>query len=491
MYSARARLLQTESFRLAAIYAGIFLLSTLLLMTMVFAAVDRAFESGQLRAANDDLAAIRRAYAAGFPRGKALHEAKEMIDDRLLASDAADLFLLLSGPRRVAGNLPAMRARTGEQRFPLSPGDRDPARSDHIVLGSGAFLGGQDYAFVGRDLQSARQAEERVLETFAIFLVASFLIALAGGMLLSRSFLHRIDAITTTCRAIMAGHMDERIPVRHSRNELDQLGSTINDMLDRIAALLDSLRQVSNDIAHDLRTPLAHLRYRLERAQHNSRSAGEYEVAVNEAVADCDHILGLFASLLRIAQIESGARRTGMSELDLSDLLHEVAALYEPTISDDGRPFVVNIAPGLFALGDRQLLYRLLANLLDNAIRHTSKASAIALDARRVPGRIQVVVSDRGSGIPPEDREAVFRRFYRRDQSRTTPGSGLGLALASAIADLHGTKIVLSDNDPGLRATIELEELPAAQSGACARAEPSLSVRKDNSRNDHQTYSET
>jgi signal transduction histidine kinase len=144
-------------------------------------------------------------------------------------------------------------------------------------------------------------------------------------------------------------------------------------------------------------------------------------------------------------------------------VLREVAALYEPTISDGGRPFAVRIAPNLLVLGDRQLLYRLLANLLDNAIRHTAEATAIALDAKKASGLIHVAVSDGGGGIPPEDREAVFRRFYRREQSRTTPGSGLGLALASAIADLHGTKIILSDNGPGLRATIEFDEAASAR----------------------------
>src|SRR5262249_9296861 len=311
------------------------------------------------------------------------------------------------------------------------------------------------------DLQAAREVETEVLETFAAVLAASLLIALAGGILLSRSFIRRVDTITTTCRAIMAGRLDERIPVSRSRNHLDHLAITINDMLERIADLMDRLRQVSNDIAHDLRTPLAHLRYRLERAQHNSRSAGDYEAAVNGAIADCDHILGLFPSLLRIAPIESGARRTAMAELNLSEVLREVAALYEPTIGDDGRPFAVHIEPRLVVLGDRQLLYRLFANLLDNAIRHTSKATAIAMHAKNVSGQVRVTVSDGGAGIPPEDREAVFRRFYRREQSRTTPGSGLGLALASAIADLHGTRIVLSDNAPGLRATIEFAESSA------------------------------
>jgi signal transduction histidine kinase len=491
MSSVPGRLFQTESFRLAAVYAGMFLLSTLLLTTMIFAAVSHAFEAQQLRAADDDLAAIRKAYAGGMKAGKALHEAKEMIDDRLLASDSADLFLLLSGSRKVAGNLPAGPVRAGKLRFPLFPHDPGSTRSDHIVLGRGAFLGSGNYAFVGRDLQSARAAENEVLETFAAVLAVSILIAVAGGVLLSRSFVRRIDAITTTCRAIMAGRLGERIPVRSSRNELDQLATTINDMLDRIAVLMESLRQVSNDIAHDLRTPLAHLRYRLERAQSGSGSIPEYESAVSEALSDCDHLLGLFASLLRIAQIEAGARRAGMAEIDLSELLCEVSSLYEPTINNDDRAFEVLVPPGLFIHGDRQLLYRLFANLLDNAVRHTAAGTSVALRASRASGRVHVAVSDRGAGILPDDREAVFRRFYRCEQSRTTPGSGLGLALASAIAELHGTRVILSDNNPGLCAAIAFDEAVAPSAAATPYTKQSLPVRKEYSRNDHQTYSKT
>jgi signal transduction histidine kinase len=487
----RVRLFQTESFRLAAIYAGLFLVSTLLLMTIVFMVVSHAFEENLLRASNDDLAAIRRAYAEGKPRGKALHEATEMVDDRLLAADAADLFLLQSGSRKIAGNLPPMPGRTGVLRYPYPALPGQDAIAGHIILGNGAFLGGGNYAFVGRDLQAARDAENEVIVTFGFVLAVSLLIATAAGMLLSRSFVRRVDAITATCRAIMSGRLGERVPFKGSRNELDQLAAAINDMLNRIAALMESLRQVSNDIAHDMRTPLTHLRYRLESAQHNSKSMTDFSASVQDAISDCDQLLDIFSALLRIAQIEAGARRAVLAPLDMSEVLHKVADFYEPVMHDTGHLFVAGIEPKLRVKGERQLLFRLFANLLDNAIRHTAKGTAVALHAWSSGDHVWVTVGDNGTGIPPQDRERVFRRFYRREQSRTTPGTGLGLSLVSAIAELHGTKVALEDNDPGLRAKIAFDAIDAAILSGNPPTDRSLANRKDYSPNDHQSYSKS
>jgi signal transduction histidine kinase len=415
-----------------------------------------------------------------MPRGKALHEAVEMIDDRLLAGDADDLFLLQSGPTRIAGNLPSIPEGTGVLRYAIA---------GRTILGSGAFLGGGNYAFVGRDLQAARDAEREVFVAFGFVLVGSLLIATAAGMLLSRSFVRRVDAITATCRAIMSGHLGERVPFKGSRNELDQLAQAINDMLNRIAALMESLRQVSNDIAHDMRTPLTHLRYRLESAQNNSRTMAEYSSAVQDAIADCDQLLDIFSALLRIAQIEAGARRAVLAPLDLSEILHKVAEFYEPVMHDTAHPFTVSIEPKLPVKGERQLLFRLFANLLDNAIRHTARGAAVALHAWSSGDRVWVTVGDRGAGIAPEDRERVFRRFYRREQSRTTPGTGLGLSLVAAIADLHGTKVMLEDNSPGLRVKVAYVALDAGISGRNPPTDRSLAIGKDYSPNDHQSYS--
>ena len=452
-FAPSKRILQTETFRLAAAYAVVFLVSMILLIVLVFVIVSNAFEANLLRDSRDDLAAIKKAYVEARP-GRALHEANEMIEDRLLATDSADVFLLQRGEHRIGGNLPPMRVPTGVLRFAY-PNALGGATAGHTLLGQGERIAPGIYAFVGRDLYSAWQAENELLETFALVLVASLVIAGAGGLLLSRSFVRRVDAITATCRSIMDGRLDERIPTSGSRNELDLLAQSINAMLDRIASLMESLNQVSNDIAHDLRTPLAHMRYRLERVREDACSPDDYAVAVEAAIGDCDHLLAMFAALLRIAQIEAGARRAGMHAVDLADLLEKIAGLYEPVMDDTGHPFEVALARNLRLSGDPQLLTRLFGNLLDNAIRHTPAGSRISFHAEQGERGVRVVVADEGPGIPEEDRARVFRRFYRREQSRTTPGSGLGLSLVAAIAELHGAEVLLEDNAPGLRAVIE------------------------------------
>jgi signal transduction histidine kinase len=438
----------------------LFVGSMLVLSALIYLIVAHAFEADLLRNSDDDLAAIHRAYDARkiTKPTKAVHEAKEMIDDRLLATDAADVFLLQKGlHERIAGNLPVMAPRVGVSRFPLPSAERGSA--PRIILGRGEYLAGDLYAFVGRDLAGAKTAEAAVLRTFGLVLLASLLMAFAGGLLLSRSFLRRIDAITDTCRSIMAGRLDDRVLVRGERNELDRLAATINEMLDRIGMLMESLRQVSNDIAHDLRTPLAHLRYRLERARAEAVSADDYAAPVEAAIADADKLLAMFAALLRIAQIEAGARRAGIEEVQLDSLLARAGDLYKPVMDDTGHPFEMRLQPCAAVRGDPQLLLQLLANLLDNAVHHTPSGAQIALIAEMNGISPTIVVSDTGRGISPVDREKVFRRFFRCEQSRTTPGSGLGLSLVSAIADLHGAEISLLDNRPGLRVVVSFPSI--------------------------------
>jgi signal transduction histidine kinase len=461
MSSPRTRLFQTEAFRLAAIYAGLFIGSMAVLIALIYFIVANAFEADLLRNSEDDLLAIRRAYVAELARkpAKAIHEAKEMIDDRLIATDTADAFLMQQGAHtRVAGNLPLMTPKVGVMRFPdpLPTSEGNPA--EHIILGRGEFLTPTLYVFVGRDLYGAKMAEWAVLRTFGWILLASIFLAIACGLVLSQSFLRRIDAITDTCRRIVAGKLGERIPVRGARNELDRLAATINDMLDRIGTLMESLRQVSNDIAHDLRTPLTHLRYRLERAHSEAKNTDDYAAAIEAAIADSDKLLAMFAALLRISQIEAGARRAGIEDVELSALLARAGDLYKPVMDDGGRPFDVQPATSSSVRGDPQLLLQLLANLLDNAIHHTPAGTRIGLSTEMDGARPAIVVTDNGPGIPEADRQKVFRRFFRCEQSRTTPGSGLGLSLVSAIADLHDAEISLADNDPGLRVIVRFPE---------------------------------
>jgi signal transduction histidine kinase len=226
-------------------------------------------------------------------------------------------------------------------------------------------------------------------------------------------------------------------------------------MLERNEVAMESVRQVSNDIAHDLRTPLTRLRQRLELAQRRARSLEEWQRAADGCISDMDAILETFGALLRIAQIESGMPARRFVEVDLSELLRTVAEVYQPMAEEKGQRFTIDIAPGLTGWGDRELLSQMVANVIENAMKHSPIGASIRLMTSQSPNMIAVTVMDSGPGIPVADRGRVFRRFYRLESSRSTPGSGLGLSLVEAIAALHGVSIALTDNGPGLRVTLQ------------------------------------
>jgi signal transduction histidine kinase len=292
-------------------------------------------------------------------------------------------------------------------------------------------------------------------------------LAIAGGIVLSMAFLQRVDTITRTAEAIIGGDMQRRIPVRGAADDIDRLAVTLNRMLDRIASLMEALRQVSNDIAHDLRTPLGRLRQRLDEVRRNAGSVVEYETAVDHAVAETDEILDTFAALLRIAQIESGTRKAGFRSVDVSALTAHLCQTYLPVAEDARKTLDIDIAPDIAVDGDRELLVQMIANLIENAIRHTNDDTGIVVRLERHGAGAQIVIEDNGPGIPDGERERVLERFYRLERSRTTAGSGLGLSLVAAIAELHNAKVELADANPGLRVSIVFAEVslerPAAE----------------------------
>jgi signal transduction histidine kinase len=279
-------------------------------------------------------------------------------------------------------------------------------------------------------------------------------LGIGGGLLLSAAFLRRVDMITRTADAIIAGDLSRRIERTGSGDDLDHLSATLNAMLDRITGLMENLRQVSNDIAHDLRTPLTRLRQDLEVAQKRDLSAADLRRAIESAGVEADVLLETFSALLRIAQIEAGSRRSAFRAVDLSDVVRTVADAYAPAVEESGRALISEIAAALEVSGDRGLLSQLFVNLVENALHHTPPGTAITLRLTRGPVGVVAEVADTGLGIPAEERGKVFRRFYRLERSRTTPGSGLGLSMVAAIVDLHHAAIELLDNKPGLRVVI-------------------------------------
>ena len=350
----------------------------------------------------------------------------------------------------LAGNMPALPRTVGlitwhppegfGRLFPLRRG----VRGEMVRTDDGNFL------FVGLDTIEVNEMREMVTHAFLWVLGATLVLAVAGGALMSLGLLHRVEAISRTSQEIVGGDLSRRIAVRGTDDEFDHLALSLNAMLDRIQALMEGLNQVSSDIAHDLRTPLTRLRQRLELARRPGETVDSLRQALDAATGDVDAILETFAALLRIAQIEAHAQAAEFAPLDLSVLLQELVAFYAPVAEEQGHALSDAIAPGLLVTGDAELLTQMFANLIENALHHTEAGSVVAIAAGREQGRVVVAISDTGPGIPAALRDKVFQRFFRLERSRTTAGTGLGLSLVAAVAELHRIGVALDDNKPGL-----------------------------------------
>lgn len=329
--------------------------------------------------------------------------------------------------------------------------------TDQILVAS-TLLGDGSALVVADNLESVEDVEDVVLNGFLIALTLALLLGLAAGVIFTRSLLKRVDDVTRTAEAIIGGDLSQRIALTGSGDDFDRLSMTLNTMLDRIADLLENLRQVSSDIAHDLRTPLSHLRQGLEVAKLEAHSPEDYRRAIDQAIENAEALLDTFSALLRIAQIEAGAQRAAFRPVDLASILQTVADAYEPTIDDSGRVLELHVAEKLPVLGDRELLIQLFSNLMENALRHTPEGTRIVMGGTRSGNGVIAEFSDNGPGIPESERGRVFRRFYRLERSRTTPGNGLGLSLVAAVAHLHQAEIELSDNKPGLKIALRFPQ---------------------------------
>jgi signal transduction histidine kinase len=370
-----------------------------------------------------------------------------------LAKHPSGFYYLLQDANGIvrAGNLPALDPKEGIREWPLASTGQGSAFS--AVRGRGISLPGA-YLFVGWSTHQLLEMEEMVVRSFAWGLAASIALALAGGLVMSGRLMHRIETVSQTSRDIIGEDLQKRLPVTRAGDELDHLAASINAMLDRIEGLMNDLRQVTTDIAHDLRTPLTRLRQRLELANRAENDTELARTTLASAVAELDSILAIFSSLLRIAQMESGARRQGFKQVQLSELLGTIGELYRPMADENGQELIETIEPSLWVMGERELLMQLFANLIENALRHSPRGSKIEIRASRHERFTNVSVVDNGPGIPEALRDKVLQRFFRLESSRTTAGSGLGLSLASAIVKVHGATLALSDANPGLCATV-------------------------------------
>lgn len=441
---------RSTSLRLALLFAALFVLANLLLAGLIWWNT-----TGYLDRETDAVIAADTRAIGDRLRDFGLAGAVQMIEQRSAAAPNADrrAIYLLADPRLrpLAGNVAAWPLRIG-----AAPGWYEIELVQHDKLHATRLLHvvlpGNFQLLVGRDVQDRAQIRNLVLRSLLWAGLLVLLLALLGGWLIRRALLHRVEGINRTATAIRQGDLSQRLPQSRGGDEFDQLEVTINHMLDQIEQLVDGVRHVSNSIAHDLRTPLAETRFRLEGLLHDLPDNAAQE-QITAAIADIDRLIGVFNALLRLAELDSGLRRAGFAELDLTALVEEAAELYAPSAEAKGILLHCDAPPGLRLTGDRQLLAQAIGNLLDNAIKYTPPGGRILLLAR--PDG--VTVADNGPGMTAAERERAAERFYRGDAARSTAGFGLGLSLVQAIARLHGGVLRLEDNAPGLRATLEFQ----------------------------------
>jgi signal transduction histidine kinase len=366
------------------------------------------------------------------------------------------LLLTDSAHQRLAGNITAW-----PQGVPDEPGagavtvDLD-GKPVHMLLVRTTFPGGY-HLLVGRDLSFFKPLELRFV--WGLFAAMSFLfvVGVSAAVLIRRQLLSRVEGIRQAVSAIMQGDLRHRLPVRESSDDLDTLSQTLNGMLDHMEHLIRGISNVSNAIAHDLRTPLAELRSRLEELSLTRPAPAETFAEIEGAVADVDRVMRIFNALLRLSEIDTGARRSGFVQVDAARVAAEVVEFYEPAAEQKGVAFRFQADGAAAVAGDPVLLAQALSNLIDNSLKCVPSRGSISVEVgRRTDGSVEIAVADNGPGIDEADRPKATERFFRGDASRGTPGVGLGLSIVEAVAKLHGGVLQLLDNHPGLRAQMVL-----------------------------------
>jgi signal transduction histidine kinase len=444
--------LHSAGVRFAAIYALLLAISAAALALFLWWATAGLLDRQTEAAIQADVQSLSERFAAGRLPALAL-----TIEDRLTQNVEDDAIYLLvdQAGRRIAGNLEHWPQSVEESGALYElPVERAGVRS--LALVESYPLPGGLRLLIGRDIQV--RAHLRSLLTDALLWALLVVLAMASfGALVVRSLFRRTLAnVSATAAAIAAGDFTQRVRLTGRGDEFDQLAETINDMLDRMARLMEGVREVSNAIAHDLRTPITRARARLEDAAAHAGSVTELRGAIERATADLDGIVAVFQALLRIAEIEAGSRRSAFARFDVAPLLADVAEFYGPVAEEKGIALSVDAPTRLPIHGDRELIQQAVANLVDNAVKFSRPGDAVRISAAVSPDGVEISVADQGPGIPEADLVRVTERFFRGEIARNTPGSGLGLALVQAVALLHGGSLRMADAGPGLAAIIAL-----------------------------------
>jgi signal transduction histidine kinase len=471
--TAFGKLIRTTAFRLTLVYLFLFALFAASLLGY-FAWNTRRLINEQITATVD----VETTEITDIYNRRGLRGLVYSLGNRALRP-GANLYLVTTPEgKAIGGNVgalaPGVMASTGWSETGYRRLDEQDT-ANHRALVRVTELTNGFRLLVGRDLEERRRLFGIVANAAQWSLLVVIVLGIGGGIFVARRVLQRIDAMTGTTRRIMAGDLSGRLPVGRSGDELDRLAENLNVMLERIEALMMGLKEVSDNIAHDLKTPLTRMRNRAEEALASSGSEAEYRAALERTIEESDGLIRTFNALLMIARAESGQARGNMDDFDAADVARGIHELYEPLAEDDGMTLRVK-AESARLHGNRELISQALANLVENAIKYgkpspvvqpldpaaAARTREILIEARREGDRVLFTVADHGPGIPEGDRKHAVERFVRLEASRTLPGSGLGLSLASAVATLHGGELRLGDSQPGLTATLVIPALSAA-----------------------------
>ncbi|MDJ1159007.1 ATP-binding protein [Chelatococcus sp. SYSU_G07232] len=458
--TALGKLLRTTAFKLSVAYLVVFVLFAGFILGYVAWNARRVLDDQIMGTVEAEITGLAEQYRIGGIRRLV------GVIDRRTREPSASLYLVTTfSGERLAGNVGALPAGVLDD-----PGIRetDYRRNDETdpvprrALVRVFVLQGGFRLLVGRDVEERERLGQVIRRALGLSLGLVTVLACLGGWFVTRRVLKRVDAMTDTTRTIMAGDLDGRLAIAGTGDELDRLAQNLNAMLDRIGELMAGMKEVSDNIAHDLKTPLTRLRNRAEEALRTAKTPEDYARALESTIEESDNLIRIFNALLMIARLEAGNAAQPMEDFDAAEVARGVAELYEALAEEAGTPLAVEVADDLPVHGSRELIGQALANLLDNALKYgaaedgMNEPTPVAVVAGRNANRVEIAVTDRGPGIPEGERGRVLERFARLEGARSKPGFGLGLSLAAAVARLHGGELRLEDNAPGLRAVLSL-----------------------------------
>ncbi len=468
--TALTKLLRTTTFRLSLTYLAFFGAAAVVAISYIYWNTTVLLTQQLHETIDAELKGLAEQYTAG-----GLNRLVSTIADRSRTPGSSLYYVADGGGSRITGNLGSISPELFNSRGPVEFVYSRPAEGGterRLAFANVFRLTGGYRLIVGRDIEERRVLARVIRSAMLWGLGMMALFGIGGGFWVSRKLLARIDAVTATTRTIMDGDLTGRLPVNGSGDELDRLSESLNLMLARIEQLMAGLREVSDNIAHDLKTPLSRLRNRVESALREPYGQASYREALERTIEEADELIKTFNALLSIARLEAGAGGEHKEALELGALVRDVAELYEPVAEERGIALYADAPAPVYTSADRQLLGQAIANLLDNAIKYGTPEPAsgngeepeIRVSAEKQGAMAEITVTDRGPGVPDQERERVLGRFVRLEASRSEPGSGLGLSLVAAVARLYGGTVRLEDNRPGLKVILSLPAETAAES---------------------------